>query len=45
MEVTLVGWGMAVALREADVAGMLEVLHEAAAVDGPDASPSRSSTR
>ena len=28
---------MAVALREADVAGMLEVLHEAALVDGPDA--------
>jgi DNA-binding CsgD family transcriptional regulator len=28
---------MAVALRETDVAGMLEVLHEAAAVDGPDA--------
>jgi DNA-binding CsgD family transcriptional regulator len=28
---------MAVALREADVAGMLEVLHEAATVDGPDA--------
>jgi DNA-binding CsgD family transcriptional regulator len=28
---------MAVALREADVAGMLEVLHEAAVVDGPDA--------
>ena len=28
---------MAVALSEADVAGMLEVLHEAAAVDGPDA--------
>jgi DNA-binding CsgD family transcriptional regulator len=28
---------MAVALSEADVAGMLEVLHEAAVVDGPDA--------
>jgi DNA-binding CsgD family transcriptional regulator len=28
---------MAVALSEADVAGMLEVLHEAADVDGPDA--------
>jgi DNA-binding CsgD family transcriptional regulator len=28
---------MAVALRSADVAGMLEVLHEAAEVDGPDA--------
>ncbi len=28
---------MAVALTDADVAGMLEVLHEAAAVDGPDA--------
>jgi DNA-binding CsgD family transcriptional regulator len=28
---------MAVALPEADVAGMLEVLHEAARVDGPDA--------
>jgi len=28
---------MAVALREADVAGMLEVLHEGATVDGPDA--------
>ena len=28
---------MAVALLEADVAGMLEVLHEAAVVDGPDA--------
>ena len=28
---------MAVALREAEVAGMLEVLHEAAIVDGPDA--------
>jgi DNA-binding CsgD family transcriptional regulator len=28
---------MAVALREAEVAGMLEVLHEAATVDGPDA--------
>ena len=28
---------MAVTLSEADVAGMLEVLHEAAVVDGPDA--------
>jgi DNA-binding CsgD family transcriptional regulator len=28
---------MAVALSDADVAGMLEVLHEAAVVDGPDA--------
>ena len=28
---------MAVALSEADIAGMLEVLHEAAVVDGPDA--------
>src|SRR3954452_23987931 len=28
---------MAVALSEGDVAGMLEVIHEAAVVDGPDA--------
>jgi hypothetical protein len=30
---------MAVALSDADSAGMLEVLHEAAQVDGPDAFP------